>query len=144
MISKRQTFWSRLQFVAFGLMLVGAFGPLSDPWHRIASGVGVALLSVWLCVTSWEERRERQADKSSSSVSAIRRLVDSRILLPALALVLLSLGTLTPISDLWDKVFSWIAVAMLLVYVGVPMWDVHRAQQTDQSSNAAISSSDQM
>jgi predicted negative regulator of RcsB-dependent stress response len=62
---------------------------------------------------------------------------------PALALGLLSLGTLAPISDLWDKVFSWIAIAILLAYVGVPMWKYHRERQADQSSSAAISSSDQ-
>jgi hypothetical protein len=64
------------------------------------------------------------------------------ILPPALALGLLSLGTLAPISDLWDKVFSWVAFAILLAYVGVPMWEYHRAQQADQSSSAATSSSD--
>jgi len=63
---------------------------------------------------------------------------------PALALGLLSLGTLAPISDLWDKVFSWVAFVILLAYVGVPMWEYHRARQGDQSSSAAISSSDQM
>jgi hypothetical protein len=62
---------------------------------------------------------------------------------PALALGLLSLGTLAPISDLWDKVFSWIAIAILLAYVGVPMWEYHRERQADQSSSAAISSRDQ-
>jgi endonuclease/exonuclease/phosphatase (EEP) superfamily protein YafD len=62
---------------------------------------------------------------------------------PALALGLLSLGTLAPISDLWDKVFSWIAISIMLVYVGVPMWEYHRERQADQSSSAATSSSDQ-
>jgi len=73
----------------------------------------------------------------------VRRLL-SWALAPALALGLLSLGTLTPIPDLLDKVLSWVAFAILLVYVGVPMWNYHREQQTDQSSSAAISSSDQM
>jgi hypothetical protein len=71
----------------------------------------------------------------------VRRLL-SWALPPALALGLLSLGTLTPIPDLLDKVLSWVAFAILLVYVGVPMWKYHREQQ-DQSSSAAISSSDQ-
>lgn len=65
------------------------------------------------------------------------------VLPPVLALALLSLGTLAPISDLWDKVFSWIAFAILLAYVGVPMWEYHRARQAEQSNSAAISSSDQ-
>jgi len=62
---------------------------------------------------------------------------------PAVALGLLSLGTLAPISDLWDKVFSWVAFAILLAYVGVPMWKHHRELRVDQSSSAAISSRDQ-
>jgi hypothetical protein len=54
------------------------------------------------------------------------------VLAPAVALGLLSLGTLTPISDLWDKVFSWIAIVILLLYAGVPLWDYYRARQADQ------------
>jgi hypothetical protein len=72
----------------------------------------------------------------------IRKLLDW-LLLPALALGLLSLGSLAPVSDLWDKVFSWVAVAMMLVYLAVPMREYHRARWADQSSSAAISSSDQ-
>ena len=72
----------------------------------------------------------------------IRRLLDW-MLLPALALGMLSLGTLAPISDPLDKALSWVAFALLLVYVGVPMWEYHRERQADQSSSAAISSSDQ-
>jgi hypothetical protein len=56
----------------------------------------------------------------------VRRFLNPWTLLPVLALGLLSLGTLAPISDLLDKVFSWIAFAILLVYVGVPMWEYHR------------------
>jgi predicted negative regulator of RcsB-dependent stress response len=73
----------------------------------------------------------------------IRTLLNWMVL-PALALGLLSVGTLAPISDLLDKALSWVAVAMLLAYVGVPMWEYHRERQRDQSSSAAISSSDQM
>jgi hypothetical protein len=62
-----------------------------------------------------------------------RRLLNSWTLLPALALGLLSLGTLAPISDLLDKALSWVAFAILLVYVGVPMWEYHRQQQADSS-----------
>jgi hypothetical protein len=72
----------------------------------------------------------------------IRRLLDW-MLLPALALGLLSVGTLAPISDLLDKVLSWVAVAIMLVYLSVPMREYHRARWADQSSSAAISSSDQ-
>jgi hypothetical protein len=69
----------------------------------------------------------------------VRRFLNSTLPL-ALALGLLSLGTLAPISDLWDKVFSWIAIAILLLYVGAPMWEYHRARQADQSNSAAIPS----
>jgi hypothetical protein len=72
-----------------------------------------------------------------------RRLLNSWTLLPALAFGLLALGTLTPIPDLLDKGLSWVAIAILLVYVGVPMWEYHRERQADQSSGAAISSRDQ-
>jgi len=54
-------------------------------------------------------------------------------MLPVLALGLLSLGTLLPISDLVDKVLSWVAFALLFAYVGVPMWENRREQRTDQS-----------
>jgi hypothetical protein len=74
----------------------------------------------------------------------VRRLLNPWTFLLALAFGLLSLGTLAPISDLLDKVLSWVAIAILLVYVGVPMWEYHRERQADQSSSAAISSSDQM
>jgi hypothetical protein len=67
----------------------------------------------------------------------------SWMLLPLLALGLLSLGTLAPISDLADKVLSWVAFAVILVYLGIPMREYHRARRAaDQSSSAAISSSD--
>jgi hypothetical protein len=60
----------------------------------------------------------------------------SWILIPVLAFGLLSLGTLAPISDFLDKVLSWVAVAILLVWVGVPMWEYHRERLADQSSDA--------
>ena len=74
----------------------------------------------------------------------VRRLLNSWMLLPALAFGLLALGTLAPISDLLDKVFSWIAIGILLAYVGVPMWEDRRERQADQSSSSANSSSDQI
>jgi hypothetical protein len=73
----------------------------------------------------------------------VRKLLNSWAFLPVIALALLSLGTLAPISDLWDKVFSWVAIAILLLYVSIPTREYHRARQADQSSSAAISSSDQ-
>lgn len=45
--------------------------------------------------------------------------------------------------DLLDKALSWVAIAIFLVYIGVPMWEYHRERQADQSNSAAISSGDQ-
>lgn len=73
----------------------------------------------------------------------IRKLLDW-LLLPALALGLLSVGSIVPISDLLEKALSWVAVAIILVYLGIPMREYHRARRAAQSSSAAISSSDQM
>lgn len=70
----------------------------------------------------------------------VRRLLTPWTLLLALAFGLLSVGALAPISDLLDKAMSWVAIAILLAYVGVPTWDF---RQVDQSSSAAIPSSDQ-
>lgn len=50
----------------------------------------------------------------------VRKLLNSWMLLPVLAFGLLSLGALAPIPDLLDKGLSWMAIAILLVYVGVP------------------------
>jgi hypothetical protein len=72
----------------------------------------------------------------------ISRLLNSWILLPALALALLSLGTLAPIPDLLDKVLSWLAIGIMLAYLYVPWREYRRERQADQSSGAAISSSD--
>lgn len=74
----------------------------------------------------------------------VRRLLNSWTVPLALAFGLLSLGTLTPIPDLLDKGLSWVAIAILLVYVGVPMREYHRERKVDQSSSAAISYKDQM
>jgi hypothetical protein len=82
-----------------------------------------------------------QGTGGSRLLGMVRRFLNL-MLPPALAVGLLSLGTIAPISDLWDKVFSWIAVAIMLLYVGIPMWEYHRVQQADQSSSAAVSSGD--
>jgi predicted negative regulator of RcsB-dependent stress response len=127
------------------ILLLGAFAPITHPVDKILSLVGVLILVVYLGATSWEERRKRQADQSFSAAifSSIRGHLNIWTLLLPLAFGLLSLGTLAPISDLLDKVLSWVAVAIMLVWVGVPMWEYHREREADQSSSAAISSSDQ-
>lgn len=37
-----------------------------------------------------------------------------------------------------DKAFSWVAFAILLAYVGVPMWEYHRAQRADQPGSGSV------
>jgi hypothetical protein len=71
----------------------------------------------------------------------IRKLL-AWLLLPALAFGLLSLGRLAPVSDLWDKVFSWVAVGVMLIYLVPPTRAYHRARWADQSSRSALSSRD--
>jgi protein-S-isoprenylcysteine O-methyltransferase Ste14 len=56
-----------LSLFAAGLLLLGAFAPISDPLDRILSGVGTMLLLVYLAIAWWENRRARQADQSSSA-----------------------------------------------------------------------------
>lgn len=57
---------------------------------------------------------------------------------------MLSLGTLAPISDFLDKVLSGIAIAILIAYAAVPMWEYYRERKADQSSGAAVASGDQI
>jgi hypothetical protein len=49
-----------------------------------------------------------------------------------------------PISDPVDKILTGVASVLSLVYVGAVTWEERRERQADQSSDAAISSSDQM
>jgi hypothetical protein len=67
MVSTHPNIWKWLTAFAVGLMLLGAFGPLPDPWDRIAIGVGAALQLVYIGLDEWEKRRQRQADQSSSA-----------------------------------------------------------------------------
>ena len=135
----------RLVVLANVLLLFGNLAPLSEPLDLILVLLAAVLLLGSCGLYLWEERREPQADLSSSAAapSMVRSFL-SWTLPPALALGLLSLGALAPISDPWEKVFSWIAIAILLVYVGVPLWEYHRARQAEQSSSAATSSSSQV
>jgi hypothetical protein len=67
MISRYLRTWKWLWFFAVGLMLFGVFGPLPDPSSRILSGVGAVLSLVYIGAITWEERRQRQKDQSSST-----------------------------------------------------------------------------
>lgn len=70
MVSKHPNIWKWLLYFAVGLALLGAFGPLSDPLGRISTVVGAALLLVYYAIRAWEDRRERQADQSSSAATS--------------------------------------------------------------------------
>lgn len=70
MISRYLKIWEWLWFFVVGLMLFGAFGPLTDPLDRIMVGVGAILSLAYYGATTWEERRQRQEDQSSSAAIA--------------------------------------------------------------------------
>jgi hypothetical protein len=72
------------------------------------------------------------------------RYLNIRMLLLLLALVLMSVRLLAPLSETWGKIFGWGAVAAWAVFIGVALWEDWRKRQTDQSSTAGISSGDQM
>jgi|SRR5215203_412139 len=138
MVNRQPPIWIYLA----GLLVVVSLAPLPETLDKILTlTVAVSILVIG-GVEDWESWRKRRVDQSSSA-EVVRRLLDSWTLLPVLALGLLSLGTLAPISDLWDKVFSWIAIAIMLAYLGSPFWEYHRERQADHSSGAPISSSDQ-
>ena len=64
--------------------------------------------------------------------------------LPSIALGLLLVGDFAPVSDSLDSILSGVAIAILLAFSGIYFWQERRARHADQSSSAAISSSDQM
>lgn len=64
--------------------------------------------------------------------------------LPFIALGLMLVGDFAPISDSLDRIMSGGAIAILFAFSCAYFWEERRARQADQSSNAAISSSDQM
>jgi hypothetical protein len=130
--------WAWLPFISLGLMLVGNFAPVSDSWDETLSGLAIAVMFVWSVTFFWQERGTWRGNQSNGEYLL------SWILPPVLAVGLLSLGTIAPISDLWDKVFSWVAFAILLAYVGVPLLEYHRERKADQSSGDAIASKDQV
>jgi hypothetical protein len=157
MVIRHPNIWKWLPFTALGLVLISNFAPISDSLDRILTGVTAAIMLTFSGAYYYrQERSARRADQSNSAAissadqslnraglpGTIRRLLDW-MLLPALALGLLSLKTLAPISDLLDKALSGVAVAILLVYLGVPMREYHRAVRADRSSSTAISSGDQ-
>jgi hypothetical protein len=138
MAGKYPNIWKWLPLTALGLMLVGDIAPVSDSMDSILLGVAIAILLSFSGAYIWQERRT--APRAGRLGTAGWLL--SWTLPPVLAVGLLSLGTLTSIPDLLDKALSWVAFAILLVYVGAPMWEYHRERQAEQSSSAASTSSD--
>jgi len=56
-----------LPLAAIALLCLGAFAPVSDPWDRVLTGIGSAVILANLGLTWWEKRRARKADQSSSA-----------------------------------------------------------------------------
>ena len=63
---------ARLSLTALVLLLLGAFAPISDPWHRILTGMGSALIFANLAISWLEKRHARQIDQSSSAAISSR------------------------------------------------------------------------
>jgi hypothetical protein len=72
MVYRPSKFLEWLSLTAAAILLLAAFAPISDPWDRILSGVGSALIFAYLGMTWWEKRRARQADQSSSAAISSR------------------------------------------------------------------------
>jgi hypothetical protein len=56
-----------LSVAAAVVLLLGGFAPISDPWDRILSGLGSALILASLAITWREKRGAREAHQSSSA-----------------------------------------------------------------------------
>jgi predicted permease len=138
MINGRPPIWIFL----VGLLVVVSFASLPETWDKILTLTAPMSILVIGVVEDWESWRKRRGNRSSSA-EVLRRLMGSWTLLPVLALGLLSLGTLAPMSGHWDKVISWIAIAAILIYLGSPFWEYHCERQADRSSSPATPSSDQ-
>jgi hypothetical protein len=67
MVSRHPNIWKSLPFIALGLMLVRDFTPVSDLLDKSLSWVSIAILLAFSGSYFWQERRERQADQSSSA-----------------------------------------------------------------------------
>ncbi len=59
--------WKWLQLSALALMLLAAFASLPEPLDSISSVLGAVLSLAYVGLSSWEDRRERQANQSSSA-----------------------------------------------------------------------------
>ena len=64
--------------------------------------------------------------------------------LPIFAVGLMALGAFAPLADPPSRIVSGVGVGLFGLYVGANWWEDRRKRQADQSSSAAISSSDQM
>ena len=62
--------WKWLWILAVGLILLGAFGPLSDPWDRISLGFGTALSLTNLGAEWWDHRKHRDDQSDSPAISS--------------------------------------------------------------------------
>lgn len=63
--------------------------------------------------------------------------------LQLIALALLLLGTFAPLPNTLDLIVTAVAGVLFLAFLGATWWEERREGPADQSSSAAISSSDQ-
>jgi hypothetical protein len=64
--------------------------------------------------------------------------------LPIFACGLMALGAFAPLADPEGRIVYGVGLGLFAVYIGASRWEDRRKRQADQSSSAAISSSDQM
>jgi hypothetical protein len=67
MATRHPKIWKWIAFIPLGLILVGNFAPVSDSLEDILLGLAIAILLAFSGSYYWQERRERQADQSSSA-----------------------------------------------------------------------------
>jgi hypothetical protein len=63
--------------------------------------------------------------------------------LPVIALGLILVRKIAPVSDSLDEVLSGLTMAMMLIFSGSYFWQERRKRQAEQPSGAAVSPSDQ-
>lgn len=66
MVSRHPNNWKRVQTLALVLLILAAVAPLPEPLDKTLTLIAAVSLLPYYGVSWWEERREGQADQSSS------------------------------------------------------------------------------